>query len=224
MPQSESIASATHSQIRAHIERNIDRISEEIPADRLRQTAAPMAMRVLRVGPGEKRPFHTLITLGLSDRPMPVPASEVDASRHIELMMTLPEEWKFDPQSQTKSEWNWPAKELLRLSQLPLEGKSWLGWGHTLAHGIELQPYAPNTALCAVILAPSLLVKQEFYELDTGGQRIVFLAAIPLYREEYELKQREGMEVLLARMIDRNVKDVVHPKRRNVARKRFGIF
>lgn len=221
MPASASATTpATHAQIRAHIERNMGRIVDEFTGDHSSRAAA---VSVLRIEPGEKRPFHTLITLGLSDRAMPVPALEADAPRHIELMFTLPENWKFDRESQRTAQWHWPVTELLRLASLP-GGDQWLGWGHVIPNGDPLKPYAPDTELCAVILAPSLLVKQEFYELDTGDRRIVFLGAIPLYKEEYALQQREGMKVLLAKLIDRSIKDVVHPKRRNVMKKRFGLF
>lgn len=196
------------------------KIVDEFAGDRASRATA---LTVLRIEPGDKRPFHTLITLGLSDRTMPVPSTEVDAPRRIELMVTLPENWKFDRESQRSEQWHWPVTELRRLASL-VGPQTWLGWGHAIPNGDPLKPYAPDTQLCAVILAPSLLVKQEFYELDTGDSRIVFLAAIPLYREEYELQQREGMKVLLAKLIDRGVKDVIHPGRRNVMKKRFGFF
>jgi hypothetical protein len=139
-------------------------------------------------------------------------------------MMTLPENWPLDATSLLQPRHHWPVHELLRLSHLAREQGAWLGWGTAIPHGAPPTAFAPDTALSAVILAPSLLVKQDFYELQADDRRIVFFSAIPLYREEYELQQREGMQVLLGKLLDRGIKDVVHPQRRNVTKKRFGLF
>ena len=76
-----------------------------------------------------------------------------------------------------------------------------------------------------MIIAPSLLVPVGFYELDVDGERVAFYSAIPLYREELDLKQSQGMEVLLGRLLEKDINDVVYVKRRNVGKKkRFGFF
>jgi hypothetical protein len=222
MPSSESTATAArHALIRSHIERLVGRIVGEFPDSR----APASGLSVLQLGPSDTRPLHTLITLGLSDLPMTAPANvEADAPRYIELMMTLPAHWQLDTASLQQTQWSWPVDELLRLAHLSRDQGQWLGWGTSIANGAPSIAYAPNTALSAVILAPSLLVKQDFYELGSDDRRIVFLSAIPLYREEYELQQRDGMQTLLGKLLDRDIKDLVQPRRRNVAKKRFGLF
>lgn len=198
-------------QIRSHVERHIGRIDRVLPGDATAGTAD-----VLYVRPVNSRPYHTLVTAGMSDVAMPVPA-DVDAPHRIELMMTLPESWKFA---------DWPVLYLQSLSRLPREKPdSWLGWGRTVPNGDPPQPVAPRTELCGVIVAPSLLVPIGFYELNLDGERVAFYSAIPLYREELELQAREGMTALLERLVQNDINDVVDLKRRNVARKkRFGIF
>jgi hypothetical protein len=142
---------------------------------------------------------------------------EVNAPHRLELMMTLPEGWQ--PAE------DWPTRLLQHLSRLPREREGWLGWGHTVRNGDPPQPYAPRTELCGVIIAPSLLVPVAFYELSIDGDRVAFYGVIPLYREELELHAREGMAVLLERLLHADINDVVHLKRKNVARKkRFGLF
>jgi hypothetical protein len=198
-------------QIRSHVERHIGRIDRVLPGDATAGTAD-----VLYVRPVNSRPYHTLVTAGMSDVAMPVPA-DVDAPHRIELMMTLPESWKFV---------DWPVLHLQSLSRLPrAKPDSWLGWGRTVPNGDPPQPVAPRTELCGVIVAPSLLVPIGFYELNLDGERVAFYSAIPLYREELELQAREGMTALLERLVQNDINDVVDLKRRNVARKkRFGIF
>jgi Suppressor of fused protein (SUFU) len=196
--------------VRAHIERYIG------PIDRV--FSAPSAVEVHHVAPVETRPYHTLITVGMSSTPMQVPA-DVDAPRRIELMMTLPEAWPLTEALDDTA--HWPTRLLQSLSRLPHERQSWLGWGHAVPNGEPPQPVGPDTDLCGAIIAPSLLVPVAFYELNVAGERVAFYSAIPLYREELELRQREGMEALLGRLLEKNINDVIDPQRRNVAKKRF---
>ena len=198
-------------QIRSHVERHIGRIERVFAGD-----AASGTADVLHVRPVNSRPYHTLITAGMSDVAMPVPA-DVDAPRRIELMMTLPESWKFA---------DWPVQYLQSLSRIPRDKpEAWLGWGHTIPNGDPPQPLTPRTELCGVIIAPSLLVPIAFYQTNLDGERVAFYSAIPLYNEELQLQTREGMAALLERLVQNDVNDVVDLKRRNVAKKkRFGIF
>ena len=46
----------------------------------------------------------------------------------------------------------------------------------------------------------------------------------PLYREELQLRAAEGMEVVLTKLLEHRVSDLVDLRRRNVAKKRFGFF
>jgi hypothetical protein len=205
-------------QIRSHVERHIGRIDRVFPGDPANGTAD-----VLHVKAVNSRPYHTLVTAGMSTVAMPVPP-EVNAPHRLELMMTLPEGWNpnADPSDETV---HWPTRLLQSLSRVSREPERWLGWGHTIANGEPPRPYAPQTQLCAIIIAPSLLVPVAFYEAAVDGERVAFYSAIPLYREELELKQREGMAVLLERLLNKDINDVVWLKRKNVAKKkRFGLF
>lgn len=206
-------------QIRAHVERYIGRIDRVFPGGTASGTAD-----VLHVSPVDSRPYHTLITSGMSTVAMPVPR-EVDAPHRIELMMTLPEGWK--PQTDLADvRVHWPTRLLQQLSRLPQEKPDgWLGWGHAIPNGDPPQPLAPHTELCGVIIAPSLLVPVAFYELNTDGERVAFYSAIPLYREELELHQRQGMAPLLEKLLAKDINDKVYLKRTNVAKKKlFGLF
>ena len=205
-------------QVRSHVERYIGRIDRVFPGDPANGTSD-----VLHVSPIDSRPYHTLITAGMSTVAMPVPP-EVSAPHRLELMMTLPEGWKpGDDLADVRV--HWPTRLLQSLSRVPREPGRWLGWGHTIRNGEPPQPYAPQTELCGVIIAPSLLVPVGFYELSVDGERVAFYSAIPLYREELDLKQSQGMEVLLGQLLEKDINDVVYVKRRNVAKKkRFGFF
>src|SRR5262249_41627356 len=75
-------------QIRSHVERYIGRIDRVFPGDASAGTAD-----ILYIRPIDSRPYHTLITAGMSSVAMHVPP-DTTAPRRLELMMTLPETWQ----------------------------------------------------------------------------------------------------------------------------------
>jgi hypothetical protein len=175
------------------------------------------------VAPVDSRPYHTLITSGMSDLPMNVPATEPEAPRYMELMVTLPESWKVGP-DHTSDEWWWPIRQLKFLARMPHKYNTSLNWGHTVPNDDPPQPLAPTTKLCGAIIVPSLLVPAAFYELELSDRRIAFFSVLPLYKEEMDLKLRLGTQALLERLVDNDINDVIAPKRRNVAKRFFGWF
>jgi len=212
------VSDAWLQQIRSHVERYIGGIDRVFAGDSAQGTAD-----VLHVRPVNSRPYHTLLTAGMSRTEMHVPP-DANAPHRVELMMTLPEAWNpSEDLNDVRS--HWPTRLLQSLSKLPREREGWLGWGHTVPNGNPPQPLAPQTELCGVIIAPSLLVPVAFYELTVDGERVAFYSAIPLYREELELHAREGMAALLERLLHKDINDVVYLQRKNVAKKkRFGFF
>jgi hypothetical protein len=210
--------SALRAPITAHVERHLGPIKQVF-----RESPDASAIEVLHVAATTDRPVHTLITSGMSDQAMAIPAG-TDSPEHLELMTTLPQGWQLDAQAPRDATWYWPIRQLLQLAALPRQSNSWLGWGRTVPNGEPPQPLASNTKLCGAIIVPSLLVPTPFYELKLATRTIAFFSVVPLYQEELALKEREGMKALLEKLIDRGIRDLVDPKRRNVAAKRFGLF
>jgi len=204
--------------IAAHVERHLGPIRHTF-ADS--QTEGPID--VLHVAPTEERRYHTLITTGMSEQPMDVPAGN-DAPRYLELMSTLPKSWIL-PTPPDDDPALWPVRELRRLARWPGEAKAWLTWGQALPNGDPPQPFAPDTKLCGVIIVPSLMVPRRFYELELEDRTVTFYSIVPLYREELQLRTEIGMERFLEKLIDAEVDDLIQPKRRNVARRKvLGLF
>ena len=68
-------------------------------------------------------------------------------------------------------------------------------------------------------------VPDDFHKLRIDDQKeITFFAVVPLYAEEMNLKLRLGAGKLVEKFDSMGVSDIVDPSRRNVAKKRFGIF
>jgi hypothetical protein len=201
--------------IRAHVERHIG------PIDRTFE--ATQEISILHSPPVQTRPLHTLVTCGLSATAMP-PAADPEAPRRLELMVTLPEGWSLGDSPLQDGDRGWPLQLLGSIaSQLESSGGR-LDWGQIVPNGTPPRAYAPTTKLCAAIIAPSLLVPVAFYELGTGADRIAFYSAIPLYAEEVELHRTRGMQHLFSQLLQRDVNDVIQPRRRNAAKRFFGLF
>jgi hypothetical protein len=215
---SEASREAHRSRIRAHVERELGTVKQVFQAS----PSAAAAIDVLHVPSSDERPVHTLVTAGMSDAPMHTDRAS-DVPQYLEVMMTLPRQWQLEGISEGDPAY-WPVRTLMTLGRLPHERGTALKWGDVVPNGEPPKPYAPETKLCGVILAPSLLVPKEFYALDSAERHVEFYAAIPLYQEELELHREQGMKHLLTTLIDHNINDLVEIKRRNVARKRFGFF
>lgn len=198
--------------IRAHIERHIGPIHQVF--NDWQRSDSPISVQ--HVLPTQTRPVHTLVTVGMSGSRI-APVGEVPD--HLELMMSLSEGWKLDADSMQRPEWNWPVSTLQQLARRSMETP--IRWGDLIANEQPPKPYAPSTKLCAVLIVPSLLVPTAFYQLEADNKRIGFYAAVPLYKEEWQLGHEQGTKVLMERIVDRDVNDVVELKRKNVARSRI---
>jgi hypothetical protein len=97
--------------------------------------------------------------------------------------------------------------------------------GHTVPNGDPAEPYASDTTLCGAIILPSVTVPNQFHQLRIDKEKeIVFYSVVPLYKEEMQLKLNMGADKLLDRFVQAGINDIVNPQRRNVAKKRFGLF
>ncbi|MBS0368122.1 MAG: suppressor of fused domain protein [Proteobacteria bacterium] len=176
------------------------------------------------VKPTEHFPFARLVTSGMSDLPMPVPEG-ADVPRYTELLVTLPKSWRLDQASFKDESWYWPVRLIKTLARFPHKHATWLGWGHTIPNGDPPAPYAPGTSLCGAIILPSITVPDGFHELQIDkDKKITFYSVLPLYEEEMQLKLNAGSGRLLDRLDRVGINDIIDPKRRNVAKRRFGFF
>jgi hypothetical protein len=178
------------------------------------------------VKPSKQFPFIRLVTSGMSDLRMNVP-EELDVPRFLELMVTLPPEWKVDSESFKDENWYWPVRLLKFLARFPHQYSTWLGYGHTIPNEDPPKPYASNTRLCCALILPSPTVPEKFISLEISPEKtIYFLAVLPLYAEEMQQKLKEGGSDFLKKLSKAKITDLVNPQRPSVARpkKRFGIF
>lgn len=126
------------------------------------------------IEPTNERNFYTLVTMGMGAHRMNVPQELTDYKLdRAEMVVCLPPDWKVMEEDE---KWYWPLRWLKILARLPIENKTWLGFGHTVPNGA---PFADNTKLSGVV---------NFYQM------------LPLHEEEMNFKIANDFDALIDRM------------------------
>lgn len=177
------------------------------------------------VEPTPERDFYTLVTSGMSDRPMESPEEYADL-RYSELLICLPKEWPIDDEAWQQEEHYWPIRLLKFLSRFPHEYKAWLWAMHTVPNGDPAAPYASNTEMSGMILLPPVTTGEAFWELPIDAEKTIhFHAVIPLHQVEMDLKLKKGAEALFDGFDKHGVSELLDPHRSSSVRKSlFGFW
>lgn len=207
--------------IEAHIEEHlgeIDMVWHEMISDLVH-------IDVHQIPPSDDRPFWTLVTTGMSDRPMTVPEGAEEYT-FAELMICLPPDWQMSEEAFNDEANYWPVRLLKVLARLPHEYETWLGPGHTIPNGGEEDvPYADNTEFtCAMILPPLALAPPEFAQLDLGDRIINFYGVWVLYPNEVNYKLNKGLDPLLDKLEAGQVTEMVDLLRDDTCEKKGWKF
>jgi hypothetical protein len=207
-------------QLEQHIEKyigSIDNVYHEFISDIVH-------VDVFAVKPTPARNHYTLITSGLSHRPMKTPP-DCEPYAYAELMICLPPDWSLTDEAFKAEENYWPIRQLKILARFPHQYDAWIWYAHTISNGDPPQPFANNTKLSGIILIPPLFVPPEFNGLKIDENKtIYFLELLPLYTEEMNFKLKEGAEALFDRMDEIGVTSVVDIQRPNACKKSFSLF
>ncbi|MGH9321203.1 MAG: suppressor of fused domain protein, partial [Vicinamibacteria bacterium] len=99
--------------IAAHVERNVGPIDFTFTLHEMEDH--PVRVDVHHVPPADHRPFHTLVTSGMS---------------RVELFMLLPPGFSLSAPSIEEGRWSWPLGVVRGLARDPRDESTWLGWGH----------------------------------------------------------------------------------------------
>jgi hypothetical protein len=198
--------------IEAHIDRYIGKVETVLHE----VVSAFVHVDVLYVKPTPRRNFHTLITCGMSARPMKTP-EQMKKFCYSELMICLPPEWKFTGEAMKDEKYYWPIRTLKTLARFPHEYDTWLSYGHTLPNGDPPAPYADNTKLSGVILSIPITAPKDFFALKIDENKtIYFFCMIPLHTDEMNFKLKHGADELFNRLDAKGVNEVLDVTRENV--------
>ncbi len=104
------------------------------------------------IPPTEEFELQRLVTSGMAEAPMTVPA-DFGESPFAELTIALPPEWTINQEAFSDERVYWPVRLLKLLGRLPHELSTFLWYGHTIPNGDPPQPYAESTSLCCALIA-----------------------------------------------------------------------
>jgi len=128
----------------------------------------------------------TLVTSGMSDLPMTLPA-ETKAPKRVELIFYCSE----------------PCEEYIEtmrwLAHFPHDQRGWIGSGHTIPNGNPPEPLFGSSVLDTILFMPTVVTRDRALadELSLGGDPVHFLWMVPLTRPECGLKLEKGFNVTL---------------------------
>jgi hypothetical protein len=169
------------------------------------------------VAPTPERPYHTLVTSGMSDLPMSPPKG-AEESRFAELMLCLPSSWPMGDEAWEIKENYWPIRLLKMLARFPHEYKTWLWFGHTMPNGNPPEPFASNTLTSCMMLARPVTVSTTFWTLQAGEDKTInFFSILPLFPDEQELKLKKGANVIIERFEKAKYSELIDLSRKSVA-------
>lgn len=191
-----------------HVERHIGRVKmvyHELISDLVH-------VDIHMVEPTSERNYYTLVTSGMSDRPMTVPEG-CEEFRFAELMISLPPDWPMGEEAWKDEKYYWPVRMLKFLARFPHGYDTWLGPMHTIPNGNPPAPFASDTKLCGAILLPGVTVPPGFHRLEAPGKDILFHSVIPLHADEMDLKLKAGGEALFEGFDKHGVSEILDPSR-----------
>jgi hypothetical protein len=174
----------------AHLRRHVGPVEQVFCTP----SRSPLHIDILHVPPMPWRRCHTLVTCGMSLRPMRAPAG-LDDCRHAELFLSLPPEWRVGIGPIGEEDF-WPFRELARLAHFPHERDTWIWFGHTFASSDPDERITPGAGFTGWILGPHLSLGHDGCVLRHRRREIVIHSMMPLYREEIELAHQRGVWVL----------------------------
>ena len=164
------------------------------------------------INPTPRRPFHTLVTIGMGAYKMNVPANLRNRKLdRAEMLICLPSTWDVNS---NEEKWYWPLRWLKIMARLPMTNHTWLGWGHTVPHE---KPFAENTKLSAMMLINPGLFFMDREPSDCilpGGDIVHFYQMVPILSDELEYKQSHDANKLIALLDEDAI--IVDPHRLSV--------
>ena len=179
---------------------------------------------VMIIPPGEERDYLTLVTCGMSERPMRVPLENPEdlgllpELRHAELLLCLPSDWPFSHEAFQAEENYWPIRWLKKIARLPHRQDAWLGLGHTVPNGDPPVPLASNTGFAGWMVDQPLMFPADLAKLRLPDRMINFYSIVPLYPEEMALKLKQGSGALSKRLDTARVTELIDVGRANTAK------
>jgi hypothetical protein len=155
-----------------------------------------------------------LVTEGMSARALTVPPGW-DRFIYAELLLALPVDWPLTPEALTDPATAWPVQLVRKVALWPHQAGGCLGHGVTvIANGDPPEPLGPGTRLSCVLALGQ--IGERGQPTLSDGRTVVFYQLIPLYEEDRDLEQREGIRRLVELLDEHEVSEVLDPHRKSL--------
>jgi len=165
-----------------------------------------------------ERPYHVLVTSGMSDRPMHPPDGMEDCG-YAELMLALPGNWPIEKASLNNEGNYWPFRLLKKTARFPHIYRTWLWHRHTLGGSNPPKAFAPDVSFSASILSFPVRCDEAARLLQISPEkRIVFFSLLPIYEEELLFARSQGSDALFEKLAGIGVTELIDKHRANVCR------
>ena len=163
---------------------------------------------------GEK--YNAIVTNGMRAMIMSVPP-ELAEYQQAELMMFVDKSFDLSGEGLQREENAWLIKLLTDLAIYPRQINSYLGWGHIVGNGEELEPYDASIEYCGALIYPPMVQEDvAFYRYIEKGRNIFIYNVMPLFKDELRFIQNHSSDQFINLMSEMSVKQTVKPKRINV--------
>jgi hypothetical protein len=198
--------------LEAHIEKHVGKIEMVFHE----MISAYTHVDVYWIAPTPKRNFHTLITGGLSFKPMHAPKG-AEKFHYGELMMCLPPDWEINTKNFEDENNYWPVRWLKILARFPHQFDTWLSRGHTIPLSESGEPHASKNPFEGVYVTFPILFGLEFMKVEVSPKKTIWIySLIPIYKKEWQYKLDKGADALEALMDEHQITELLDPKRRTM--------
>ena len=159
------------------------------------------------------RPFHSVITAGMSHKPMTVPPG-YEHCRYCELVIALPMDWPIDKEHFADEKNWWPFRQLKQAARFPHASGSGLWYGHTIANEDPPESFAQGIQFCAGIISiPSLCPREAWMLIVRPDKEVYFFSFLPIYRSELDHAREHGSDALFERLDELDVTELIQRNR-----------
>lgn len=198
------------------MERHLDSCYGKTPRFVFHELFSPLVhVDIHVIPPSGPYPMLRLVTCGMAERPMNVPAGFMHSS-YAELTIALPPDWPLGHKVLRDPRFRWPIELLQHLARAIHHENSYLWDGHTHAWNDPPEPVAPDTGLSSCIVLPPSEAPDGFDEFVCGDKSVNILGLIPLHTAELTFVHERGTDELYERLIAGGVTDVVDVARASV--------
>lgn len=179
------------------------------------QHGAQKQIDILWVKPGTGRPFHTLISCGMSAQAMKGGAE----FPYAELVLCLPPDWPLDETALADEANYWPLRWMKVLSRYAIDERKLMFDSQAYPNGNPPQPLHASTPLAGWMLTQPIFVDSQAALLELPDRSIRFMAMFPLHPNELQFLSKYGYETTLHRLTSTlSVQEGVQPRRRSFVR------